>query len=126
MGHTLNDYIGKCHNLHGHNYRLLVEVSSPRLNDIGMVMDFGDLKALVETVIDNEFDHRFLVHREDTRADDLVIIDPNVVLCDYNPTAEQIASDLRDKIRFVLDRTVDPPQIESITLWETNNSYAKV
>jgi len=48
------------------------------------------------------------------------------VLCDYNPTAEQIASDLRDKIRFVLDRTVDPPQIESITLWETNNSYAKV
>ena len=47
MGHTLHNYSGKCANLHGHNYRLIVEVERDHLNRESMVMDFGELKVML-------------------------------------------------------------------------------
>ncbi|MBI4699265.1 MAG: 6-carboxytetrahydropterin synthase, partial [Nitrospirae bacterium] len=49
--HQLRGYKGKCERLHGHNWRVQVSVSSERLNDIGLVIDFHDLKKMLSEVI---------------------------------------------------------------------------
>ena len=42
--HFLKDYPGKCHNLHGHRWKVVIEVSSPELDEGSMVIDFTDIK----------------------------------------------------------------------------------
>jgi len=122
MGHTLHNHPGKCANLHGHNYRLQVVVEGEQLNDLHMVMDFGDLKDIVNGVIDQEYDHRFLVASFDPRAEPLQAIDQTVVIVPYNPTAEMIAQSIKGRINALLHTAT----LSKITLWETENSYAEV
>jgi 6-pyruvoyltetrahydropterin/6-carboxytetrahydropterin synthase len=57
--HSLPDYNGPCANLHGHEWKLLVEVTGP-VSDAGMVMDFVKLKAIVNEAIVNKMDHEHL------------------------------------------------------------------
>ncbi len=57
--HSLRRYDGPCSRLHGHNYQVEVVVSSAELDDLGMVMDFGELKRLCDETIDR-LDHRML------------------------------------------------------------------
>ena len=42
--HNIENYKGKCENLHGHNYKLIVTVQGPVKDKTGMVMDFYDVK----------------------------------------------------------------------------------
>ena len=61
-GHALYGYDGKCKNLHGHSYKLFVTVigspiSDPKNVKYGMVLDFGDLKKIVNEEIVDVFDH---------------------------------------------------------------------
>ncbi len=71
--HTLPHHPGRCRGLHGHSYRFVVEVEGRMDPQQGMVMDFGDLDALVNSRVLGRADHRHL----------------NEVL--ENPTAEWIA-----------------------------------
>lgn len=55
--HQLRHYQGKCENLHGHNFQVQVQVEGRSLHpDLGIVMDFKDLKAMLKEVLD-EMDH---------------------------------------------------------------------
>lgn len=61
-GHALFGYDGKCKNLHGHSYKLYVTVIGEPINNPhnvknGMVIDFGDLKRIVQEQIIDAFDH---------------------------------------------------------------------
>lgn len=58
-GHALRNYVGKCANVHGHNYRVQLAVEGPRLDEIGLLVDFGDLKKALRAVAET-LDHRFL------------------------------------------------------------------
>jgi 6-pyruvoyltetrahydropterin/6-carboxytetrahydropterin synthase len=58
-GHALRGYQGKCANPHGHNYRVQVAVEGPRLNSIGLLMDFGELKKALRAVC-AKLDHVYL------------------------------------------------------------------
>jgi 6-pyruvoyltetrahydropterin/6-carboxytetrahydropterin synthase len=58
-GHALRGYQGKCASPHGHNYRVQVAVEGPRLNSIGLLMDFGDLKKTLRAVCE-KLDHVYL------------------------------------------------------------------
>lgn len=62
--HFLTDYYGKCENLHGHRWRVVVYIRQPDLQEEGtmkdMVVDFGVFKQCVRRVV-GEFDHMFLV-----------------------------------------------------------------
>ena len=58
-GHALRGYQGKCANPHGHNYRVQVAVEGPRLDSIGLLMDFGDLKKALRAVCE-KLDHVYL------------------------------------------------------------------
>ena len=62
--HFLKGYDGKCKNIHGHRWRIVVKLSGDRLIPTGpksgMLLDFGDLKAALNSLAD-EFDHALLV-----------------------------------------------------------------
>jgi 6-pyruvoyltetrahydropterin/6-carboxytetrahydropterin synthase len=111
--HILPNHKGKCSRLHGHNY--LVEVSvHDRVNDAtgntdeGMVVDFGDLKAVWEDHVKNRIDHRNLNE---------VLVDTGEIPVS---TAEWIAIWIFKEFKERL------PRITSVKVWETPNSYAEV
>ena len=57
--HQIPDHPGKCRHLHGHNYRVRVFLAAERLDALGMVIDFADLKAILEDVA-GRYDHRVI------------------------------------------------------------------
>jgi 6-pyruvoyltetrahydropterin/6-carboxytetrahydropterin synthase len=63
MGHRLPEHFGKCKNIHGHSYKMLIELEGDTLEN-GMVMDYHDLKKIVEPLVE-KFDHAFMVNRDD-------------------------------------------------------------
>ncbi len=54
--HALRGYQGKCENLHGHRFEVVVTISSAVLNDIGIAYDFADLKQHLRAIL-SRFDH---------------------------------------------------------------------
>ena len=57
--HQLRGYQGKCEKLHGHNWRVTIAVTAERLDDIGLAIDFHDLKKSLRDVLD-QLEHTFL------------------------------------------------------------------
>lgn len=57
--HAIRGHTGGCENLHGHNYRVRVHLRARSLDDLGMVLDFAEVKAIMQEVL-GPFDHRVL------------------------------------------------------------------
>jgi queuosine biosynthesis protein QueD len=57
--HQLRGYKGKCENLHGHNYKIEIFARGAELNNIGLLIDFGDLKQAADEIV-TYLDHRNL------------------------------------------------------------------
>jgi len=117
-GHRLLNYDGKCRHLHGHNGRAVITIESSSLNDLGMVLDFGEIKAKVSTWIDDNLDHRMLLHRDDPAVAMLKEMGEPMYLVDTNPTAETIA-----QLIFKYAAAQDFP-VTQVDLWETPRCYA--
>ena len=117
-GHRLLNYDGKCRFLHGHNGRAVVTLEAESLDDLGMVMDFSKIKAVLQTWIDDALDHKMLLHRNDPVLPALQHLKEPFFLMDVNPTAENIA-------RLIYDYAVGKgfPVVE-VSLWETEKCYA--
>ncbi|MCQ2572533.1 MAG: 6-carboxytetrahydropterin synthase QueD [Treponema sp.] len=116
--HFLRDYNGKCENLHGHNYKVYAHVSGSKLNEGGMLLDFGMLKSSLRDVC-KEMDH--------TNLNDNPVFD-------QNPSAERIAeyiySRLIEKLKenFNLDLSVSSPdgrKLYAVDVFETETSRAR-
>lgn len=90
-GHRVHNHESKCANLHGHNYRVHFDVQAPRLDSVGRVIDFSVIKEKLCSWLENNWDHKFLVWREDPMARYLKELDPTVVEVPFNPTAENMA-----------------------------------
>lgn len=102
-GHKLNlPYASPCTNQHGHDYLIGVYLEGP-LNENGMVMDFSELKRLVEKT---SFDHKNL--------NDIMAV---------NPTAENLVLFLKDFLDNVWSK--DYPKLVKIRVWETPTSFAE-
>jgi 6-pyruvoyltetrahydropterin/6-carboxytetrahydropterin synthase len=99
--HQLPWHRGKCRHLHGHSYRLEVTVAGP-VGPQGIVIDFADLRAVVEHEVVERYDHRFL--------NDLV----------DNPTAEVLAHEIWKALEAA------GLAVTSIRLWETSDSMVEV
>ena len=117
-GHRLLNYDGKCRHLHGHNGRAIITIESATLDERGMVMDFSDIKRVVNGWIDENLDHAMLLHNSDPLAPILKQHGEPVFLMDANPTAENIAKLIFD---FTAGRGF--PIVECC-LWETPNCFA--
>jgi len=117
-GHRLLNYEGKCQHLHGHNGRAVVTIEAPSPDDLGMVIDFSEIKRVISTWIDEQLDHRMILHRDDPVVPLLQEMGEPVFLTDLNPTAENIARLIYD---VALERGF--PIVE-VKLWETPNCCA--
>ena len=105
--HRLRQYNGECERLHGHNWDVKVSIASEELNDLGMVMDFRELKGTTETLIDR-FDHQYLNE-----------VPP---FTEINPTTENIARYIFDELSETIDTCLT--KVSKVTVWESPTSYA--
>jgi 6-pyruvoyltetrahydropterin/6-carboxytetrahydropterin synthase len=122
MGHRLPFHTGKCKNLHGHSYKCMVELTGDP-DENGMVMDYYDLKKVVEPILD-ELDHAFMVCKKDIEMiEALEKLNSRKVIVDFETTAENICIYLLNKIKSAKL----PQNIHSIKVrvLETENSYAE-
>jgi 6-pyruvoyltetrahydropterin/6-carboxytetrahydropterin synthase len=117
-GHRLLNYAGKCRYLHGHNGRAVIVIESEKLDSRGMVLDFSDIKRVVSQWIDDNLDHRMILHRQDPAVGMLTELGEPLFLVDTNPTAENIA-----KLIFDFAAGHGFPIIE-VDLWETPHCFA--
>jgi 6-pyruvoyltetrahydropterin/6-carboxytetrahydropterin synthase len=117
-GHRLLQYEGKCRHLHGHNGRAVITLEAPDLDRLGMVMDFGHIKRVVQGWIDANLDHKMILHRDDPVLPYLRSLGEPFFLLDVNPTAENIA-----RLIFDFARGQGFPVVE-VSLWETESSFA--
>jgi len=117
-GHRLLDYDGKCKHLHGHNGRAIVKAEAPRLGDSGMVLDFSEIGRVISRWVDENFDHRMILSRNDPVVPILEEMGEPLFLIDANPTAENIA-------KLIFDYAVGQgfPVVE-VELWETPRCFA--
>lgn len=129
-GHALHGYDGKCKNVHGHSYKLEVTVIGSPINDSsntkhGMVIDFGDLKKIVNKEIINEFDHATVFNKNTPHlelAQEMQNRGHNVILVNYQPTSENMVIDFAQKISAKLPSYV---KLHSLKLKETDTSFAQ-
>jgi 6-pyruvoyltetrahydropterin/6-carboxytetrahydropterin synthase len=117
-GHRLLDYNGKCAHPHGHNGKIVIELETPSLDKRGMVVDFTDLKEIVQKWVDQELDHRMILRKDDALVAILRQLNEPVFLMDQNPTAENLA-----KLIYDFAKSKKLP-IHQVTFWETASSNA--
>ncbi len=103
--HWLRNYSGVCNRLHGHNWKVEVEVVAYDLDEVGMGLDFKDIKDATKTLI-GELDHRNL--------NDLSPFDK------LNPTAENISAYLYQELSAKLNTA--RIRVNTVTLWETERA----
>ena len=118
FGHRLSDYDGKCYNLHGHNGKACVTLAGDRLNPLGMVVDFVEMKRVIGAWIDATLDHTLLLHKDDPLVKTLQAAGEKVLALDTNPTTENMA-----KLIFDFCAAKNLPVYE-VTMWETAYSSA--
>lgn len=118
-GHRLLQYEGKCAHPHGHNALVEVEISSDRLDSIGMVCDFGEIKRRLLSFIETELDHRMVLRSDDPLVRALENVGERPYLMDDNPTAENLA-----RLLFQKARELDLP-VTAVRFWETDSSCAE-
>ena len=106
--HTLRDYPGACSRMHGHNWKVELEVVASSLDDMGMAVDFKKMKTVANEVGD-VLDHRYLND-----------IEP---FTNINPTAENIAAYMYHEISTRLNS--DTIKVFALTLWETDRASVR-
>ncbi|MCS6972882.1 MAG: 6-carboxytetrahydropterin synthase [Cyclobacteriaceae bacterium] len=125
--HVIHGYPGKCSRIHGHSYELHVTVGfldpvQGFIPGTGMVMDFADLKKLVNEKVINRLDHKFIVshaylsvRKEFSGLEELVVMDAE-------PTAENLLEWLNREISTVLPQNL---KLQHLRLYETKDSFAE-
>ncbi|MGP4075464.1 6-carboxytetrahydropterin synthase QueD [Halobacillus sp. K22] len=106
--HHLHCYEGKCKNLHGHTYRVVFGISG-YVDDIGIVIDFGDIKDIWKEQIEIHLDHRYL----------------NDTLPNMNTTAENMVVWIYEKMAAALAGQPEGHRVEFVKLYETPTSFAE-
>jgi 6-pyruvoyltetrahydropterin/6-carboxytetrahydropterin synthase len=126
--HRLSNYEGKCKRIHGHTYKVFVEVSADSLNNWGAVIDFGDLKKMMNDHIDAIYDHKLLLFVDDPinkKISAALPIDDWIYWMNSNTTAENIAKEIYTEIRVILKTlTKSNVSVNKVTVYETPKNGA--
>lgn len=121
--HFLKDYSGKCSNIHGHRWKIEVEISGESLQrqgeKRGMLIDFSDIKKAVKALAD-EFDHCLIIEKNSLKENTLSALKEEqfkIIELQFRPTAENIAYYFFNclKTRF---------PVSCVTVYETPNNSA--
>lgn len=129
IAHALWNYDGPCANIHGHSYRMFVTVMGQPINDNtnpknGMVIDFGDLKKIVNEQIVHPMDHAIILNKQSVEK--LSCLDnqmfKNQQIVDYQPTCENMVVDFVERLQKNLPKHI---KLHSLKLHETATSFAE-
>ncbi|BCB96513.1 6-carboxy-5,6,7,8-tetrahydropterin synthase [Dissulfurispira thermophila] len=105
--HQLRGYKGKCENLHGHNWKVQVYVTTEKLNEIDIAIDFHDLKKLTNDII-SQLDHKFL--------------NDVFPFTERNPSSENIARWIFESLKK--KSTEYNITVSAVTVWESETASA--
>lgn len=96
--HFLADYHGKCGNIHGHRWRVLITIMGEQLETTGknrgMIVDFGQLKEDLKAAVDF-YDHSLIIEKNSIKEETLKMLLSEgfcIHQVDYRPTAENFAA----------------------------------
>lgn len=123
MGHRLPFHVSGCANIHGHSYKMWVEIEG-HCDANGMMLDYGEMKQLVMPVID-EFDHCFLCdENDDVMLRFLKTTDFKFKVVSFTTTAENLVFHFLDSLWELFSGF---PQVSGLRLrlQETDISYAE-
>jgi len=105
--HQLRGYKGKCENIHGHNWKVEVNIKGSKLNDIGLLIDFQDINKILKEIM-TYLDHKNL---NETAPFDTI-----------NPSSENIAKFIAEELNKGLNSFPGDIHTESVTVWESGTS----
>jgi 6-pyruvoyltetrahydropterin/6-carboxytetrahydropterin synthase len=106
--HQLKMVAKKCENLHGHNWKIEICVAGKKLNNAGVIVDFGELKQHVSEIM-GRLDHKFL--------NELDYFD------DHNPpSSENIARYIANSLQTILNNS--RVKVVRVTAWESEDACA--
>jgi 6-pyruvoyltetrahydropterin/6-carboxytetrahydropterin synthase len=105
--HQLRNYKGRCENLHGHNWKIEASVAVTELDEIGLGLDFTELKAALHEVLD-ELDHKMLNELSMFQHD--------------NPSSENISRWIFERLSERLND--DRVKVARVTTWESDEARA--
>lgn len=130
MSHVLEGYDGLCSQIHGHSYRLFVTVAGSPATDtndpkLGMVMDFGLLKNIVNEQIISRYDHALMIRETAANSELIATLRRNytrVYPVEYQPTCENLISYFAS---LIIPKLPPAVKLHSLRLHETASSYAE-
>jgi 6-pyruvoyltetrahydropterin/6-carboxytetrahydropterin synthase len=105
--HRLENFYGKCEALHGHNWKVEVFLVGDKLDEAGLLMDFGRIKAGTNALLE-EIDHKYLNELEAFQR--------------QNPSSENLARHLYERLAAALNR--DGVRVSRVNVWESDTSCA--
>ena len=122
--HFLKGYLGKCSNIHGHRWKVIVEISGESLKregtQRGMVMDFDDIKKMLNRICD-ELDHSLIIEYESLKVETMKALlgeGFKIVQLPFIPTAENFAKYFFDSIKS------EGFPVHRVEVYETPNNFA--
>lgn len=127
--HLLCGHDGKCKNIHGHSYQFYVTLKGSPIDDhnnpkYGMVMDFTEIKNIVNELIIEPFDHSLMINKSSPnyKSGEFKKVAGKIIPLPFQPTCENLLTDFAEKIRSRLPENV---LLHSLRLQETASSYAE-
>jgi 6-pyruvoyltetrahydropterin/6-carboxytetrahydropterin synthase len=105
--HRLENFYGKCEALHGHNWKVVVYILGDRLDEAGLLQDFGEVKARTNEIL-QEIDHKYLNELP--------------AFSQQNPSSENLARYLFERLAAVLNG--DAVKVSKVSVWESDTSCA--
>jgi 6-pyruvoyltetrahydropterin/6-carboxytetrahydropterin synthase len=123
-GHRVWGHEGKCNHIHGHRYVVEITVETRRLDDLGRVVDFGEVKRRVGEWVDANWDHNLLLNSADPYVEaglhTYAESRQPFVFTNKNPTAEVIAEYLFSVTESILAEFT----VKRVRVYETPNCWA--
>lgn len=131
-GHRIPDHRSQCRHLHGHRYAIEVTVEGQVIDaggrpDNGMVMDFSEVKRLIQECVVSPWDHAFLCWAEDRQMVEFLasLGDHKTVILAKVPTAENLAREAHSRLSEALRaRFGNDIRLHRVRLYETPNCWA--
>lgn len=108
--HSLRGYQGDCARIHGHNWNIEAEIFTAGLNEIGIGVDFKEIKAALKEIL-APYDHQYINEIEPFDK--------------INPTAENLSQYIYKKLSEQVNSIDGKIKLNSITIWETARSSVR-
>ena len=117
--HRLLGYPGKCAQLHGHNSVVRVEFSGNQVNELGILIDFDEIRKVVNDYLDQQLDHKTILWEKDPLVEVLEKAGQKVFRMKNQPSAENMAQLIFQEMKK------QKLPVSSVKVWETPTSCAE-